>query len=399
MLAIVLLGGIFSLQAQNLVVIGEVENVKEGTVFCVEETTGTGAHRRWSKDMDENDGKVIDGRFVLNYQCGLKDSRHFALYSTSPGFHEWVKLEFWTDQGDTVYVKGRGPLLGSWEVKTDAPEQKELDLIRKGSVKELEAYQQAWLDYEAYRQYRRDTDMTEAEWDRTGAILKQKDTLRTITNMALYRKELEMLKRMPVTDFWMDYLSTIVYNVSRRRAEFEDVIKEIYIQNAKKIDRMPDGRAIRDWVFPYPQAELGKPCVDGDMFDVKGKKYRLKDFRGKYILIDFWANYCGACIASFPQLKKLQEKYADRLVVISFSVDKVPAWKTSVHQQTISWYSLNDGGGLFGGIAGSYGMRDLPLPTYILIAPDGIYKARLNSAEIYNSTLDKYLNGLGTIII
>ena len=94
MLAILLLGGIFSLQAQNLVVIGEVEDVKEGTVFCVEETTGTGAHRRWSKDMDENDGKVIDGRFVLNYQCGLKDSRHFALYSTSPGFHEWVKLEF-----------------------------------------------------------------------------------------------------------------------------------------------------------------------------------------------------------------------------------------------------------------------------------------------------------------
>ena len=101
-----LLGAIFSVHAQNIVVIGRVENMKEGTVFGLEETTGTGATRFFSKDSDEDNGKVINGKFVLNYQCSLKESRHFALYSNSPGLSNWVKLEFWADQGDTVYVVG-----------------------------------------------------------------------------------------------------------------------------------------------------------------------------------------------------------------------------------------------------------------------------------------------------
>ena len=388
-----LLGGVFSVYAQNIVVIGRVENMKEGTVFGLEETTGTGATRFLSKDSDEDNGKVINGKFVLNYQCSLKESRHFALYSNSPGFSNWVKLEFWADQGDTVYVEGKGYLLGTWKVRTDAPEQKEFDVIRKGSMKELEAYQQSWLDYEAYKQYRRETDMTEAEWDKSKVILAKKDTLKFVTRAALYKKQLEVMKHLPVTDFWMDYLGTIIYFVSRdhdRRAEYASIIKEIYMQNADKIDRKPDGKAVRDWVYPYPKAELGKLCTDGEMFDKNGKKYRFADFRGKYVLLDFWANYCGACIRAFPQIKKIQDKYADRLTVISLSVDKVSVWKTSPYEKEISWYSMNDGGGFDGGLAGSYELESMP--TYILIAPDGTYKARLNSNDIYNGALEKYIS-------
>lgn len=159
--------------------------------------------------------------------------------------------------------------------------------------------------------------------------------------------------------------------------------------HAGQIERKPDGRAVRDWVYPYPKAAIGKPCIDGDMYDVNGNKYHFSDFRGKYVLVDFWANYCGPCIASFPQLKKLQEIHADRLVVISLSIDKVPFWRTLSHHKDMTWLSLNDGGGNFGGLAGSYDVK--ALPTYILIAPDGTYKARLDASAIYNETLEKYL--------
>ena len=52
-------------------------------------------------------------------------------------------------------------------------------------------------------------------------------------------------------------------------------------------------------------------------------------------------------------------------------------------------YSLNDGGGSWGGIAKSYNI--MATPTYILIAPDGTYQARLTSADIYNGNLEKQL--------
>ena len=158
-----LIGSITTIYAQHIVVIGEVKNIEEGTVFNLEETSGTGATRLFRKDEPEDNGKVINGRFILNYKCSEKNSRHFALYSESPGFHSWVKLDFWAEQGDTIYVKGNGKILGNWEVQTQSPEQKEWDIIRKATAKECEAYQQAWLDYEAYRQYRRDTEMSEAD--------------------------------------------------------------------------------------------------------------------------------------------------------------------------------------------------------------------------------------------
>ena len=374
---------------QRLVVIGEVKNIEEGTVFNLEETSGTGSTRRFHKDNPEDNGKVINGRFTLNYQCNNPASRHFALYSTSPGFHSWVKLDFWAEQGDTVYVKGNGKILGNWEVQTGTPEQKEWDIIRKATAKECAAYQQAWLDYEAYRQYRRNTEMSEAEWDRTKVILTQKDSLKNKNQVLWFKSQLIAMKELPVTEFWMDQLNTIIYFASNRREMLEELIKELYLKHSDKIDRKPDGKAVREWVYPYPKAELGKPCVDSDLFDINGKKHRLADFRGKYVLLDFWANYCGACIAAFPHIGKLQEQYADKLTVISISIDKMDTWKKSKYQKEITWHSLNDGGGNWGGIAGSYNI--MALPTYILIAPDGTYRARLTSADINNGKLEEYL--------
>ncbi len=374
---------------QRLVVIGEVKNIEEGTVFNLEETSGTGSTRRFHKDNPEDNGKVINGRFTLNYQCNNPANRHFALYSTSPGFHSWVKLDFWANQDDTVYVKGNSKILGNWEVRTKAPEQKEWDIIRKATAKECAAYQQAWLDYEAYRQYRRDTEMSEAEWDRTKVILTQKDSLKNKNQILWFKSQLIAMKELPVTDFWMDQLNTIIYFASNRREMLEEAIKELYLKHSDKIDRKSDGKAVREWVYPYPKAELGKPCVDSDLFDVNGKKHRIADFRGKYVLLDFWANYCGACIAAFPHIGKLQEQYADKLTIISISIDKMDTWKNSPHQKQITWHSLNDGGGNWGGIAGSYNI--MAMPTYILISPDGTYLERLSSADINKGKLEEYL--------
>lgn len=374
---------------QRLVVIGEVKNIEEGTVFNLEETSGTGSTRRFHKDNPEDNGKVINGRFVLSYKSRNPTSRHFALYSESPGFHSWVKLDFWAEQGDTVHVKGNGKILGNWEVQTGTPEQKEWDIIRKATAKECAAYQQAWLDYEAYRQYRRDTEMSEAEWDRTKVILTQKDSLKNKNQVLWFKSQLIAMKELPVTDFWMDQLNTIIYFASNRREMLEKLIKELYLKHSDKIDRKPDGKAVREWVYPYPKAELGKPCVDSDLFDINGKKHRLADFRGKYVLLDFWANYCGACIAAFPYIGKLQQQYADKLTIISISVDKISTWKNSPYQKEITWHNLNDGGGHWGGIAGSYDIK--AMPTYILISPDGTYHARLTSADINNGKLEEYL--------
>lgn len=68
----------------------------------------------------------------------------------------------------------------------------------------------------------------------------------------------------------------------------------------------------------------------------------------------------------------------------------VQNWKTSKYLSEFTWLNLNDGVGHDGGLAGSYDIR--VLPTYILIAPDDTYKARLSSAGLEDGKLEKFLS-------
>ncbi|MCM1297333.1 MAG: AhpC/TSA family protein, partial [Muribaculaceae bacterium] len=71
--------------------------------------------------------------------------------------------------------------------------------------------------------------------------------------------------------------------------------------------------------------------IDFEVDELQGKKSRLNDFvgKGKYTLIDFWASWCGPCRAAIPHLRELNNKYENRLDIISVSTDSEEAdWET-----------------------------------------------------------------------
>jgi thiol-disulfide isomerase/thioredoxin len=76
----------------------------------------------------------------------------------------------------------------------------------------------------------------------------------------------------------------------------------------------------------------GKPAFLGGLLDTSGKKFKLSDFKGKAVLIDFWFTGCTNCIKASRYLERLEKEFDEREVVfVSICIDEDPSmWKESV---------------------------------------------------------------------
>jgi thiol-disulfide isomerase/thioredoxin len=122
---------------------------------------------------------------------------------------------------------------------------------------------------------------------------------------------------------------------------------------------------------PEDATVVGKPArLDFKLKDMNGVDVRLDSFKGKVILINFWATWCGPCKAEIPSLVELQEEYADDLVVLGFSVDD-PAEKMKPYAEEYKVnYPLLVGNGRED-VQNAFGPL-LGIPVSVIIGRDGI---------------------------
>ena len=119
-------------------------------------------------------------------------------------------------------------------------------------------------------------------------------------------------------------------------------------------------------------AITNKTYLDFEAEAPDGTKHRLSDYagRGQYVLIDFWASWCGPCIASFPFMKELYAIYKDRgLHIIGVSSDKNRSvWLNAIDKHQLPWTALRSPSRK-GDALDLYGVTGIP--AVILIAPNG----------------------------
>ncbi|NBP67316.1 MAG: TlpA family protein disulfide reductase [Cytophagia bacterium] len=121
---------------------------------------------------------------------------------------------------------------------------------------------------------------------------------------------------------------------------------------------------INGWVITEPGSTF--PSFIGKT--LAGETFNLSDYKGKYVLLDFWGSWCAPCIAELPQLKKVQSEFKDRLVVVGMICnDSKQKVNKAIDKYKINWIQLFDEKNKF---PATYGVKSFP--TKVLIDKNGV---------------------------
>lgn len=162
-----------------------------------------------------------------------------------------------------------------------------------------------------------------------------------------------------------------------------------------RLKASPLGRRIQATIEGAKMLAIGKMAMDFTQNDVNGKPVKLSDFKGKYVLIDFWASWCGPCRIENPNVVKAYKKFKDKnFTVLGISLDnpgKKAEWLKAIQKDGLEWTQLSDLKGFNNEVARMYQVK--AIPTNFLIGPDGKILAKNLRASGLEVALTELLSG------
>lgn len=139
---------------------------------------------------------------------------------------------------------------------------------------------------------------------------------------------------------------------------------ELYNRQAEEMQQEREAEVAR-------KAEVASGTITAPLFtlpDLSGKQVSLSDFRGKWVVLDFWGSWCGWCIKGFPALKNAYNEYGDRIVIIGIGCNEPEdAWRAGVEKYQLPWLNLYNGENRE--LYKAYNVEGFP--TKAIINPDG----------------------------
>lgn len=225
-----------------------------------------------------------------------------------------------------------------------------------------------------------------AEAARKDGKTKEADQL-TAEFDKLYRGEATIRKQF-IIDFPKSYaaLGELLYWTNE--SNYKEAA-ELYTAIASELKTTDKAKEIEAHIKNLDVTQVGKPFVDFTMNDAQGKAVQLSSYKGKYVLLEFWASWCGPCRAENPNLREQYAKFKDKgFNILGVSLDdKEDRWKKALEKDNLPWTQVSDLKGWHNSAAIQYGVR--AIPANFLISPEGKIIARDLRGEALNAKLSE----------
>lgn len=136
--------------------------------------------------------------------------------------------------------------------------------------------------------------------------------------------------------------------------------------------------------------QVGKMAPNFTLTSLDGTPVSLYDIKGKYIVLDFWGNWCGWCIKGFPEMKKCYAKHSKKMEIVGIDCgDSEEVWKAGVAKHELPWMQLINGIG-DNDMTITYAVEGFP--TKIIISPDYIIEeVAMGETEDFYTKIDELL--------
>jgi peroxiredoxin len=214
-------------------------------------------------------------------------------------------------------------------------------------------------------------DSLDAEFDKLTAIKNLKN-----------KKYLSENPASPIAMFI--FRQFVGYDINADEAE------PVFLSLSEKLRSGPAGKEMAEKIEIAKKTGVGRMAMDFTQNDTLGNPVSLSSFKGKYVLIDFWASWCGPCRQENPNVVKAFNNYKDKgFTVLGVSLDQPNAkdkWMKAIHDDNLTWTQVSDLKFWGNAVAVQYGIQ--AIPQNFLIDPQGKIIGKNLRGEALNKKLE-----------
>lgn len=311
-----------------------------------------------SKWIKLDSSQVENGRFEFSGKIEMPDIYFIGLNETSfvSFFNEPsdIKISFHVDSTHKPVVEGSA---------TDADYRKYQGL--------MEQYQSSMVNlYSQYNEANRNNDSLKA------------------AQLELQLNELDQKHRNDLMTFVKANNESFVspYLTMRHAYEFDlEHLKEIAGSLSPKLKSSPNFTLINERIGILENVSIGKTAPEFTMNNQDGNPISLSDFRGKVLLVDFWASWCGPCRRENPNVVAAYNEFKEKgfhILGVSLDRDK-DSWVKAISDDKLSWSHVSDLQYWNNAVSKQYGV--MSIPSNVLIDQNGVIIARnLTGKKLHN---------------